>query len=420
MPFFALFMSPAQAETIEEILSKVIQTNPEILAAKAKLKATEELMMQANAGYYPTISGDIDVGKSYVDRESAFFSATESKVPASGTINMIQPIYEGGKTRHSVREAKNKIMAEKYNLHDKKQTILFDAMVAYLQILKKRATLEMRKESEIIANKSFEAINLEYKLGRVTSVELLTAQAMQAKRKASTISAETDLKSSNATFVKIFGESPSNLQLLKKLPKLPLNIKEAMATAEKNNPRIMKEIYEQKAAENAISIAKSDLFPNLKLEGELSKSRDKASKASKRESAEIFAKLSIPLYEGGKTTSLIREAKQNANQKSIGLQKTRREILEQLISHWEKLKSLKAEIHYNNLQIKANALSFEGAKKENSLGIRSILDVYKIEQDLIESKIEKIEKEDEKIKEHLKILLLTGQITPKSFLVSSK
>ena len=126
------------------------------------------------------------------------------------------------------------------------------------------------------------------------------------------------------------------------------------------------------------------------------------------------------MYEGGKTTSLIREAKQNANQKSIGLQKTRREILEQLISHWEKLKSLKAEIHYNNLQIKANALSFEGAKKENSLGIRSILDVYKIEQDLIESKIEKIEKEDEKIKEHLKILLLTGQITPKSFLVSSK
>ena len=76
LPFFALFMSPAQAETIEEILSKVVQTNPEILAAKAKLKATEELMMQANAGYYPTISGDIDVGKSYVDRESAFFSAT--------------------------------------------------------------------------------------------------------------------------------------------------------------------------------------------------------------------------------------------------------------------------------------------------------------------------------------------------------
>ena len=132
-------MSPAQAETIEEILSKVIQTNPEILAAKAKLKATEELMMQANAGYYPTISGDIDVGKSYVDRESAFFSATESKVPASGTINMIQPIYEGGKTRYSVREAKNKIMAEKYSLHDKKQTILFDAMVAYLQILKKKS-----------------------------------------------------------------------------------------------------------------------------------------------------------------------------------------------------------------------------------------------------------------------------------------
>ena len=31
-----------------------------------------------------------------------------------------------------------------------------------------------------------------------------------------------------------------------------------------------------------------------------------------------------------------------------------------------------------------------------------------------------LEKEDEKIKEHLKILLLTGQITPKSFLVSSK
>ena len=76
------------------------------------------------------------------------FSATESKLPASGTLNLTQPIYEGGKTRHSVKEAKNKIMAEKASLREKKQAILFDAITAYLQILKNRKILEMRKKSE--------------------------------------------------------------------------------------------------------------------------------------------------------------------------------------------------------------------------------------------------------------------------------
>ena len=413
-------MSPALATTIEEALLRVVETNPEILAAKAKLKATEELMAQARAGYYPVISGDVDVGKSYVDRESAFFSATESKLPASGTLNLTQPIYEGGKTRHSVKEAKNKIMAEKASLREKKQAILFDAITAYLQILKNRKILEMRKKSEGIAEKLFKSIQLEHRLGRITNVELLTARATLAKRKADTISAESDLRSSDATFIKIFGETPSNLQTPTQLPHLPVSIEQAIATAEKNNPRIIREMYQQKAAENAVSIARSDLFPNLKLEGELSKSRDNASKASKRESAEILAKLSIPLYEGGKTTSLIRGAEENVNQKSIDLQKTRREISAQLTSNWERLKSLKAEIHYTKLQIESNTLSLESIRKENALGMRSALDIYVMEQNLIESRIAKMEKEDDRIKEHLKILLLTGQIAPESFVVSSK
>ena len=170
------------------------------------------------------------------------------------------------------------------------------------------------------------------------------------------------LRSSDATFIKIFGETPSNLQTPTQLPHLPVSIEQAIATAEKNNPRIIREMYQQKAAENAVSIARSDLFPNLKLEGELSKSRDNASKASKRESAEILAKLSIPLYEGGKTTSLIRGAEENVNQKSIDLQKTRREISAQLTSNWERLKSLKAEIHYTKLQIESNTLSLESIR----------------------------------------------------------
>ena len=311
-------------------------------------------------------------------------------------------------------------MAEKASLREKKQAILFDAITAYLQILKNRKILEMRKKSEGIAEKLFKSIQLEHRLGRITNVELLTARATLAKRKAETISAESDLRSSDATFIKIFGETPSNLQTPTQLPHLPVSIEQAIATAEKNNPRIIREMYQQKAAENAVSIARSDLFPNLKLEGELSKSRDNASKASKRESAEILAKLSIPLYEGGKTTSLIRGAEENVNQKSIDLQKTRREISAQLTSNWERLKSLKAEIHYTKLQIESNTLRLESISKENALRIRSALDIYVMEQNLIESRIAKMEKEDDRIKEHLKILLLTGQIAPESFVVSSK
>ena len=117
---------------------------------------------------------------------------------------------------------------------------------------------------------------------------------------------------------------------------------------------------------------------------------------------------------------MIRGAEENVNQKSIDLQKTRREISAQLTSNWERLKSLKAEIHYTKLQIESNTLSLESIRKENALGMRSALDIYVMEQNLIESRIAKMEKEDDRIKEHLKILLLTGQIAPESFVVSSK
>lgn len=54
--------SPAVAETLDSALARAYGANPALNASRAGLRATDENVAQAKAGYRPTVSLDADIG----------------------------------------------------------------------------------------------------------------------------------------------------------------------------------------------------------------------------------------------------------------------------------------------------------------------------------------------------------------------
>jgi outer membrane protein len=95
---------PAQAQTMEETLAKTYRTNPQLLADRARLRATDEGVPRALSNWRPTVSLTAEAGRGR-DRLRTENQATDitnrayqSRTPQTATLCIIQPLYRGGRT----------------------------------------------------------------------------------------------------------------------------------------------------------------------------------------------------------------------------------------------------------------------------------------------------------------------------------
>jgi len=67
MASFAALPAPAQAEDLKDALTSVYETNPRLLAERARLREIDESYVQARAQGRPTIGGTGSISQSWVN-----------------------------------------------------------------------------------------------------------------------------------------------------------------------------------------------------------------------------------------------------------------------------------------------------------------------------------------------------------------
>ena len=124
----ALLVSPAQAEDLQSALVSVYETNPRLLAERARLREIDETYVQARAAGRPTISGTGSIAQSGVNFPggAAVFSgapvgSTDADFSVSGRpseigVQIVQPLYQGGRVKAQKEQAKLSILAARENL----------------------------------------------------------------------------------------------------------------------------------------------------------------------------------------------------------------------------------------------------------------------------------------------------------------
>ena len=63
---------------------------------------------------------------------------------------MSQPLYRGGRTAAATREAKSNVLAARERLRSVEQTVLFDAVTAYMDVLRDQAVLALNRSNEVV------------------------------------------------------------------------------------------------------------------------------------------------------------------------------------------------------------------------------------------------------------------------------
>lgn len=412
-----LLASNAKAETFEEALISAYQSHPKLQAERARLREIDESYVQIRSqerlksNFSAGISGNLTHTPSFTVPIPGFDSFIESGTnwsnPASAQVQLIQPIYQGGRVSALKDQAKSGIMAAREGLRAQEMQILVEVASAYVDILRDEEGARIRRNNVMVLMRQKEAADSRFEFGAGTRTDIAQAEARLAAATAGLAQAEARLQISRASFRKLTGHYPDNLEPLPRM-ELPITQAEAIRLSKLNNPSIIAATYQEQAGEAAIKAAKSAYKPTVSVSGNLSATRWNSGFPERAESAAIGAQLSIPITTGGETRSRVREAQSARTRLMFQTRDAEREVEALLIQSWAGLTAAREVMLANEVQISAAELALEGVTLEREVGTRNALDVLNAEQELLEAKLALITSRSEVEKAGYNILALAG------------
>lgn len=378
--FSPAHISHVNAETILGAMSRAYDNNPDLEAARAGLRATDEGVAIAKSGYRPIISGSLSLTKS--DTEGAITNS------AVGTVSITQSLFDGFATRSNVGAAEAGVLAGRENLRSTEIDILQSAAQAYANLARDNQIVSIRRQNIKFLEEQLKAAQSRLDVGEGTRTDVSQAEAQLASARASLTAAIAAAKSSSAVYTQIVGSAPSQISQPEAITNLlPDTLEAAVSHGLGAHPTVLAAQYNVDAASFQVEANRAALLPGVSVTGSLIETDATVSSVSSQSTtARISGTVSVPIYSGGANYARVRQAKQSLLQSEAQVKSARRSVEQAIVANWVNYESAVATLAANRAELKAAELALEGVVAERDVGQRTTLDVLNAQQTVLNAK----------------------------------
>lgn len=406
------------ADTLTDALVKTYQDNPTLLAARAELRGVDETVAQALSGWRPSLSLSGDYGRTKVKTQNSLagfaVGAREYRSPRTGSFNVSQPLFRGGRTLAETQAAKNAVFAQRAVLTLTEQQVFLAAISAYVDVFRDQAVLDLAVNNEQVLRRQLEATEDRFRVGEVTRTDVSQARARYQGAIAGRVLAEGNLDIARATYLSVVGSMPGRLDAAAEPGAMPASLDAVVAAARKGEPGLLSAQYLKNAAEANVRVAYGAMLPQVSLQGQIADSESTFSRDSGSQSWTGLVQVDVPLYQAGAETARVRENKQIVQQRNRQIEEADRSAVELSTTAWEQWQTAKARIVSLKAQIEANELALDGVQQEATVGSRTVLDVLDAEQELLDSRVNLVRAERDSIVAAYRLKAAMGELTAKT------
>lgn len=406
----------ASAETLEEALAAAYSSNPQLMAQRAALRATDETVSSAKSGYLPNLSGTY----SYSDGDSKQFGNTTPFSNESYDITASQNLFNGFRDKNNVSQAKSNVKAGRANLQSVEQSVLLAAVTAYMNVVRDEATVDLRKNNIQVLERQLQASQDRFRVGEVTRTDVAQSEARLENAKANLLTAEATLAASRANYQRVVGRAPGTLKTPEAKPALPASLDEAIELAMEMSPGVKAAKHSEQAAKYSVRSAKGALLPTVGVQASYSDTtRSNVDEFNQpfslnTKSKSIGVQVSVPLYSGGATYSNIRRAKQLHSQTRMDILQAERVAQEEVFAAWDNYRASVGRISSNEASVRANEIALEGVKQEAYVGSRTTLEVLNAEQELLNARVSLVSAQRDEIVAAYNLVSAVGKMTARN------
>lgn len=391
----------ATTQSLSEALAEVYLTNPQLLAERAKLRATDEGVPAALAGWRPQISYTVAPGWAYgtltnqqsvstglfnVPSKQSVTNA-ESRWTFQQTVTASQPIYRGGRTTAATAEAESQVRAERANLLGQEEQSFSNAGSAYVGVVEDQELYDLNVSNVDLLKKTLEATDKRFEVGDVTRTDVAQAQAALAQGVALAETAYATLQAALGTYVNDIGPVPTKLIDPQPLALPPITLAQAESIATVNNATVLAAMYTDAYAKDAVNAAYAALMPQVDLQVSAFYSNQPNTRGLIDRGGQVGPQISVPIYQGGAEYSAIRQAKQTEQEDRKLLDAARATVIAQVVQYWQGYVQAKSSLSSIRDEVHADEIALDGVEREALAGTETTLDVIYAEQALLSARL---------------------------------
>src|SRR6266700_1755208 len=310
----------AAADTLEGAIIQSYQNNPQLNAQRAAARATDESVAIALGGYRPRVTATASLTELRLEtltRVPATAAVPTGKAAAAGdllaqnyALTATQTLFNGFQTGNRTRQAEAQVFAARETLRNTEQTVLLNAVTAYMNLLRDTAILELQRSNVNVLEATLRQTRDRFNVGEVTRTDVAQAESRLAAGRSQLLTAESNYVTSKAQYRQVIGVEPGKLTPAMPVDRFsPRTLEGSRARAATEHPTITVANYNVDVAVFQVKIAEGALYPTLQLQGSVNKSFGSATQLNNLQSlsASIGGQLSVPIYQGGQEYATIRQ-----------------------------------------------------------------------------------------------------------------
>jgi outer membrane protein len=386
----ALAAGTASADTLREALVSTYNANPTLTGQRETLKSTDAGVAVARAAGRPQVSATVGVTRDLT--RSGRFDVGGSKGPfLTGGVDVSYPLFQGGTVRNNIEAAKTRVEAGRAVLRAVEGDIFTEAVAAYMDVIRDRAIVELNENQVRVLGTNLEATRDRFEIGDVTRTDVAQSEARLSLGRSNLTTAQGRLATSEENYRRVIGKRPDQLQPPPPLPPLPATADQAVQIALANNADLIAVTRQAEAANFDVRSARGSRLPTVSAvaSGDYANTISGDTQGIPRSgtATSVGVQGRIPLYQGGLPAARIRQAQALEGETLERRVATERAVVASARSAYAVYQAATNAIASNQVAVSANELALEGARAENSVGTRTILDVLNAEQELLNSQV---------------------------------
>ena len=408
---------PARAETLADALTSAYVNSGLLQQNRALLRAADEDVAQAVANLRPIIDWSADIRRDFSRAGTARFARNSGETTANLGITGSLLLYDFGRSDFLTEAAKESVLATRETLRSVEQAVLLTAVRAYMDVIRNREFVSLRRNNLSLLQEELRAAKDRFEVGEVTRTDVAQAEAAVALAQSGLAVAEGDQARAVEEFREAVGRAPGDLRAPDDLTGLGGDVAAAKAAAVQRHPDILQAQRNVTVAELNIRAAEAAKKPTLNLTGRLGTTNDLADSEFSR-SGSVGLELRGPIYQGGRLSSLERQARAQRDQRLAQLHLAGLQVKQDVGNAFANLRAARAGREANREAVRAARVAFEGTREEAKLGARTTLDVLDAEQDLLDAEANLISANADVVIAAYSVLAALGDLTARDLNLS--
>ena len=160
----------------EEVVSLAMEYMPDLRMSDYDIRLAEKSVDMARGNYFPSISANANVGMGMLSLDDNGNLKWYGTPTESAGISMSIPIYSRGQTKANVKKSRIALEQAQLDYEQSALSVRQTVVQAYRNVLSAYNAYKVSQVKENAYSKSFNAYNIQYQYGTITTVELLQQQ----------------------------------------------------------------------------------------------------------------------------------------------------------------------------------------------------------------------------------------------------